>query len=131
MKAPEITLKGKTFKLSNGIEVFMTLGELWKLDTLEEVNEQFQMLAQLSPAMNATPLKVFKVISEVLSVMISVHEDNKETLTPVQIRGCSMEEFQHIVAELTNCINSSMPHGDQSETEEGKKTLPKSKNKNP
>ncbi len=132
MRVPEIKLKGKTFKLSNGLEVFMALGELWGLETLEEVNERFMSLSQLGLNESGTPLKIFKTMSEVLSVMIDVHEDNVEKISAAEIRRCSMEEFQYLAMEITSCINDSMPKDNSDELEilePEKKISPKSKKK--
>lgn len=127
-KSIGITVNGKPFKLGFGLEVFMKLGELWGLDTLEEVNEQFQVLASLEEG-KPTPLKVLRIISEVISVMISVNTENKETITATEIRSASMMEFQQMAIELTKGFIASMPHQEIEENE--KKAIPKTKKKNP
>lgn len=127
-KSIGIEINGKTFKLGFGLEVFMSLGELWGLDTLEEVNEQFQFLASLEEG-KPTPLKVLRIISEIISVMISVNSENKETITAAEIRSASMMEFQKMAIELTKGFIASMPHQEIEETE--KKAIPKAKKKNP
>lgn len=127
-KSIGITVNGKSFKLGFGLEVFMKLGELWGLDTLEEVNEQFQVLASLEEG-KPTPLKVLKIISEVIAVMISVNSENKETITAAEIRSASMMEFQEMAVELTKGFIASMPHQEIEETE--KKAIPKAKKRNP
>ena len=58
----EIQIKGKTFKLGFGLEVFIKLGEIWGLETLEEVNERFQVLTAFSED-GRTPLKNMVLIS--------------------------------------------------------------------
>ncbi|WP_202703155.1 hypothetical protein [Flavobacterium sp. UGB4466] len=110
----EIKLNGKTFKLGYGMEVFLQLGELWGFDTLEQVNEQFQILQNMGGA-NGTSLKNMKIVSEILEAMISGSPENGERIKAIDIRQLPLVEFQNAIVELTNGFVKNMP---QQEPEE-------------
>lgn len=106
-KAVEIQVNGKTFKLGYGLEVFMNLGELWGFDTLEEVNERFQVL--LNPVDGKTSLSNMKTMSEIVEAMVAAHLDNKEVLTAREIRSVDLVQFESIMTQLINGFMASMP----------------------
>lgn len=124
-KSVEVIIKGKTFKLGYGLEVFINLGELWGFDTLEEVNEQFQVLSAVGGG--STPLKNLKVISEIIAAMVQAEPENKEAVTAAEIRNISMGEFQDLAMQLTLGFVANMPQPGQEDNE--KKLKPKAKEK--
>lgn len=126
----EITVKGKPFKLGFGLEVFISLGELWGLDTLEEVNLRFVELQTMGSNGMPTPLSVFKTISEIIAAMILANDENTEKITAAEIRGCTMLEFQQFAEQLTAGFVNTLPHPDNELEESVKKTPPKLKKKN-
>lgn len=116
-----VTIKGKTFKLGYGLEVFIKLGELWGFDTLEEVNERFQVLTQVQEN-GKTPLKNMVIMSEIVEGMIKANPDNTETITAVEVRSLSMPEFEAVVSQLMFGFAKSMPQPQEAETEKKPKT---------
>lgn len=127
-KAVEIKVNGKTFMLGYGMEVFMTLGELWGFDTLEEVNERFQVLLNFEEG--KTSLSNMRMISEIVEAMIAGHPDNKEFLTAREIRCLDMAQFQEVMIQLVGGFvqttpKSSVPENSD-ETEKKSKTQRKS-----
>jgi hypothetical protein len=127
--AVEITLNGKTFKLGYGMEVFLQLGELWGFDTLEQVNERFQVITKMG-GKDGTSLKDLKTIAEILEAMTSAGMDNVEKITAKEILCIPLVEFQDAILQLTNGFVKNMPQGEP-ETEhadsEKKKTPAKKK----
>lgn len=121
----KITLQGKTFKLGYGLEVFVKLGEIWGFDTLEQVNDQFQVLNTMGGA-NGTSLKNLKIISEIIEGMISGNPENKETITAAEIRSSNMTEFQNAVMKLSEGFIKNTPQVPQDDSEK-KTTTRKSK----
>jgi len=125
-RAVEIQVNEKTFKLGYGLEVFMNLGELWNLDTLEEVNERFQILLNFEEG--KTSLKDLKTMSEIVEAMIAGHADNTEFLTAREIRTLDMAQFQAVMTQLINGFAASMPQAENDEAE--KKSKPRAKSTN-
>lgn len=125
-KSVEVTINGKTFKLGFGLEVFVNLGILWGFETLEEVNEQFQILTTMGGD-SPTPLKNLVIISQIIEAMISGNSENKETITATQIRSIPMMEFQQVAIQLTAGFVASMPQQEPEDIEDGKKSKPKAK----
>lgn len=111
-----ITLQGKTFKLSYGVEVFIRLGEIWGFDTLEEVNDQFQVLTTMGGA-KGTSLSNIRIVSEIIEGMITGNPENENTITAAQIRSCDMGEFQMAVMKLTEGFVKNMPPASESDSE--------------
>ena len=126
--AVEIQINGKTFKLGFGLEVFIKLGEIWDLETLEEVNERFQVLTTFSKA-GRTPLKNMVLISEVLEGMILANPENKEAIKAIEIRSLPMNEFQDVMTKLITGFVKSMPQPEQEEIETEKKPKARGKSK--
>lgn len=121
-----VTIKEKTFKLGYGLEVFIKLGELWELDTLEEVNERFQVLTQVQEN-GKTPLKNMVIMSEIVEGMIKANPDNTETITAVEVRSLSMPEFEAVVSQLMFGFARTMPQAPEDDTEKKPNTRKKSK----
>ncbi|WP_281225365.1 hypothetical protein [Flavobacterium aquiphilum] len=126
-KTVEIQVNGKTFKLGYGLEVFLSLGELWGLDTLEEVNERFQVLLQFQEG--KTLLSNMKTMSEIVEAMIAGNIDNKEFLTAREIRCLDMGQFEQVMTQLIKGFAQNMPQASTEEKEEDseKKTKPRGK----
>lgn len=122
-KAVEIQVNNKTFKLGYGLEVFMTLGELWGLTTLEQVNEKFQKLLNFGEGQ--TNFADLKMITEIVEAMVASHPDNQEAITAKEIRCLSMAEFQTVMSQLIAGFVQNMPQPDPDETE--KKLKPRAK----
>jgi len=126
-RSVEIQVNGKTFKLGYGLEVFLNLGELWGLETLEEVNEQFQILLKFEEG--KTQLKNMKTMSEIVEAMISGHPDNQEFLTAREIRTLDLAQFEAVMTQLIKGFSQNMPH-QPAEDETEKKPKPREKSKN-
>ena len=122
----EVVIKEKTFKLGYGLEVFIKLGELWGLDTLEEVNERFQVLIQVQEN-GKTPLKNMVIMSEIVEGMIKANSDNTETITAIEVRSLSMPEFEAVVSQLMFGFAKTMPQASEDDTEKKPSTRKKSK----
>lgn len=125
-KSIEVIINGKTFKLGYGMEVFVNLGTIWGFDTLEEVNEQFQILTTMGGD-SPTPLKNIILISQIIEAMISGNPENKEKISAAEIRAVSMMEFQQLAVQLTEGFVSNMPQEEPEDFEDGKKLKPKGK----
>lgn len=123
-KTVEIEVNKKTFKLGYGLEVFMTLGELWGFDTLEEVNEKFQVLINFEEG--KTSLSNMKTMSEIVEAMVASHPDNKEFITAREIRCLSMPEFEKVMQQLTQGFVQNMPQPEATDETE-KKPKPRAK----
>lgn len=124
----EIQIKGKTFKLGFGLEVFIKLGEIWGLETLEEVNERFQVLTAFSED-GRTPLKNMVLISEVLEGMVLANPENQETIKASEIRSLPMNEFQDVMTKLITGFVKNSPQPELEEQETEKKPKPRAKSK--
>jgi hypothetical protein len=118
-KSIEIKVNGKTFKLGFGLEVFMNLGEIWGFDTLEEVNERFQVLTQFEPG--KTSLSNMKVMSEIVEAMVSGHVDNKEFVTAREIRCLDIKQFEQVIINLVNGFSQNMPQAREDDADETEK----------
>lgn len=108
MKAIEVVIKDKTFKLGFGLEVFLKLGEAWGLDTLDEVNAKFVEFANLDPTQ---PLKLssIKSLSEIIEATIAANADNAEKITAVEIRSLSLPDFEKLLTEFFTAFSQSLP----------------------
>lgn len=126
MKAIEIKINGKTFKLGFGLEVFLKLGEIWSLDTLEEVNANFQVLTEVTES-GSVPLKNIRIISEIIEGVIAANDENTELITAAEIRKLSLDEFQNVVINLVNGLVANSPQPAEEETVK-KQSVPVKKN---
>jgi hypothetical protein len=129
-KSVEIQVNEKTFKLGFGLEVFMNLGEIWGFDTLEEVNERFQVLTQFVPG--KTSLSNMKVMSEIVEAMVSGNSDNVEFVSAREIRCLDIQQFQNVIINLVNGFSQNMPQntvGDDYESEKKLKAQGKNKSR--
>jgi hypothetical protein len=124
----EIQIKGKTFKLGFGLEVFIKLGELWDLDALEDVNERFQVLGNISKD-GKTSLKTLVVLSELIEGMVSANPENTETIKAIEVRSLPINELLEIITQLMRGYAKSLPKPDLEEQEAEKKPNPRGKNK--
>lgn len=122
----EIQVKGKTFKLGYGLEVFIKLGELWGFDTLEEVNERFQVLNQVQES-GRTSLKNMIVMSEIIEGMIKANPENTETITALEIRSLNIQEFEEVFSQFINGFSKAMPQHKNESTEKKMNSRNKSK----
>jgi len=127
--AVEIQIDGKTFKLGFGLEVFIKLGEIWNLETLEEVNERFQIFTTFTEG-KGLPLKKIVEVSEVIEGMILAYPDNTDTIKASDIRSMPMNEFQDVMIKLISGFVKNSPQPEFEEQELEKKPKAREKNKN-
>ena len=99
-------IKQKTFNLGFGMEVFMSLGEIWGLNTFDEVLTKFQML--LMESTEKMPLQNIKAFSEIIEAVIIAGE-NEETISAKEIRALSFQEFLSCVQTFSTELVKSMP----------------------
>lgn len=118
-KSFEIQVNEKTFKLGFGLEVFVSLSELWNLETLEEVNDRIQVLTQFEAG--KTSLKNLKIISEVMEALVNAHMDNQETLTAREIRCLDMVDFQKVLTTMIDGFVKTMPQPQETDDDESEK----------
>jgi hypothetical protein len=116
MKSLTIKINKKTFKLGFGLEVFLKLGEIWNLETLEEVNEKFQVLTVVNND-GKTPLKNIKTISEIIEGVIAANDENTEIITASEIRKLPLDQFQEVVINLVQGLVKNSPQPTKEETE--------------
>ena len=122
----EIQVKGKTFKLGFGLEVFIKLGELWGFDTLEEVNERFQVLNQVQES-GRTSLKNMVIMSEIIEGMIKANPENTETITALEVRSLGIQEFEEVFSQFIVGFSKTMPQHKNEDPEKKPNTRNKSK----
>jgi hypothetical protein len=112
----EIQILGKSFKLDFSLEVFLKLGEIWGVDTLEEVNQKFQVFNEIGEG-GKTPLSRFVLLSEIVSAVLAVN--NEEGITPLEIRSLKIHDFEKLMVDfMAAFIKNQTP---QEQVEEGKK----------
>lgn len=114
----EIQILGKSFKLDFSLEVFLKLGEIWGVDTLEEVNEKFQVFNEIGEG-GKTPLSRFVLLSEIVSTVLTVN--NEEGITPLEIRSLKIHDFEKLMVDfMTAFVKNQAP---QEQVEDGKKPI--------
>jgi hypothetical protein len=118
MKSVEVQIKGKTFKLGFGLEVFVQLGIIWNIDTLDEVNAKFVEFVTIDPTKSLSLSAIVK-LSEIIEAVIAANPENTEKVTAVEIRSLKMNEFEALLSSFMNAFSESMPK----ETDKGKKQL--------
>jgi hypothetical protein len=118
MKSVEVQIKGKTFKLGFGLEVFVQLGIIWNIDTLDEVNAKFVEFVTIDPTKSLS-LSVIVKLSEIIEAVIAANPENTEKVTAVEIRSLQMNEFEALLSSFMNAFSESIPK----ETDKGKKQL--------
>ena len=108
MKAVEVQIKNKTFKLGFGLEVFVQLGIIWNIDTLDEVNAKFVEFVTIDPN-KALSLSAIVKLSEIIEAVISANPDNTEKVTAIEIRSMQMNEFEALLTSFMKAFENSMP----------------------